>query len=65
MWLIIVIYAGLIILLVGMTYKFMFRLKPRSLEFTKQYSLAHGEIDEAFLISTGRNGRLTRLMAMF
>jgi len=49
MWLIIVIYAGLIILLVGMTYKFMFRLKPRSLEFTKQYSLAHGEIDEAFL----------------
>jgi hypothetical protein len=49
MWLIIVLYAGLIVMLVGMTYKLMFRLKSRSLEFTKQYSLEHGEIDSAFL----------------
>ncbi len=49
MWLIITLYAALVIVLGCVSYILMFRPRYRTLEFTKQYSLEQGEIDEAFL----------------
>jgi pimeloyl-ACP methyl ester carboxylesterase len=49
MWLILMLYAVLVVVLGCTSYVLMFRPKFRSLEFTKQYSLEHGEIDEGFL----------------
>jgi pimeloyl-ACP methyl ester carboxylesterase len=49
MWLIFILYAALVVVLGCTSYVLMFRPKFRSLEFTKQYSLEHGEIDEGFL----------------
>lgn len=49
MWLIVILYAALVVVLGCTSYVLMFRPKLRSLEFTKQYSLEHGEIDEGFL----------------
>ncbi len=43
------LYLVAVLLLAGIAYPLMFRPKCRSLEFTKQYSLEHGEIDESFL----------------
>lgn len=45
----IALYLAVVLLLAGAGYLLMFRPKCRSLEFTKQYSLEHGEIDESFL----------------
>ncbi len=49
MWLIFIIYIVLILALAGIAHLFMFRPKCRKLEYTKQYSLEHQEIDEAYL----------------
>ena len=49
MWLIIVVYAGLVCILTALSYALMFKPKCKSLEFTKQASLERGEFDESFL----------------
>lgn len=43
------LYIAIVLVLAAVSYAFMFRPRYRSLEFTKQYSLEHGEIDESFL----------------
>lgn len=49
MWPILTIYVALVLILAACTFVFMFRPRHKSIEFTKQYSLDHQEIDEAFL----------------
>ena len=49
MWIAIIVYCALILALAGITHIFMFRPRCRKLEYTKQYSLDHQEIDEAYL----------------
>lgn len=49
MWQIITLYVAFVIVLGCVSYIFMFRPRFRSLEFTRQCSLEHGEIDSAFL----------------
>ncbi|HOE99224.1 MAG: alpha/beta fold hydrolase [Treponema sp.] len=49
MWLIILVYAGLVCTLTAVSYALMFRPKCKSLEFTRQASLERGEFDENLL----------------
>jgi len=48
MWVIVIVYLSLTVILAGCTHVLMFQPKVKSLEYTKQYSLTHNEVDEAF-----------------
>lgn len=48
MWVLVIAYLSFIVILAGCTHVLMFRPKMKSLEYTKQYSLSHNEVDEAF-----------------